>query len=135
MLACIYSRAPLTKSGNASLLDYAGIFSPRVEDTAPGTAILDLEGLERLFGSHDEIARLIQDEAHARGLQVSIGIASNPDTAVHAARGWAGITIIKPGTELERLRNLPLDVLGGSPEILETLGRWGIRMFGDFAKL
>jgi protein ImuB len=97
--------------------------------------VLDLEGLERLFGSHHEIANLIQDEARARSLPISIGIASNPDTAIHAARGWAGVTIIQTGAEEETLRTLPLDVLTAPPEFLETLNRWGIRTFGDFAKL
>jgi protein ImuB len=135
MFACLYSRAPLTRSGNSSLLDCAGIFSPRVEDTAPGTTVLDLAGLERLFGSHDEIANLIHGEACTRGLQISIGIASNPDTAVHVARGWAGITIVPAGDEAVRLRTLPLDVLSAPSEVLETAARWGIRTFGDFAKL
>jgi protein ImuB len=37
--------------------------------------------------------------------------------------------------EASRLRDLPLDVLDLSPEILETLDRWGIRTLGEFAKL
>jgi protein ImuB len=135
MFACIHSRMPLTKTGAAALLECASIFSPRVEDTAPGTAILDLEGLERLFGSLDEIANRIFAEAQSRNIHASVGIAANPDAAMHAARGWPGISVLANGTESERLSNLPLDVLCASPEILETLERWGVRTFGAFAKL
>jgi len=62
-------------------------------------------------------------------------VASNADAAVCAARGFAGITVIPSGTEAARLRDLPLSVLNPSPEILETLERWGIRTLGAFAKL
>ncbi len=37
------------ESAQAALLDCAATFSPRVESTAPGAAILDLTGTEKLF--------------------------------------------------------------------------------------
>src|SRR5262249_32354243 len=40
-----------------ALLDCASAFSPRIEDTAAGTVILDVEGLERLFGSAAELSQ------------------------------------------------------------------------------
>src|SRR5262249_13361479 len=43
-------------SAHAALLDCAQSFSPRVEDTNYDTIILDLRGLEKLFGSFEQIA-------------------------------------------------------------------------------
>ena len=134
MYACIY--VP-NSSGDvhAALFDYASAFSPRVENTVPGTVVFDLEGLERLFGSYSEIAEKVAEQVRAGGLQANIAVASNPDAAICAARGFSGITVLTRGTEARRLRDLPLHVLSPSPEILETLDRWGIRSFGAFAKL
>jgi protein ImuB len=134
MFACIYIP---TASGDtaAALVDCAGTFSPRVESTGAGTVVFDVEGLERLFGGYSEIAEKIRDSVCARGLQANVAVAANADAAVCAARGFCGVTVIQRGTEAGRLRDLPLDVLKPSPEISETLERWGIRTLGAFANL
>src|SRR5215471_5329507 len=49
------------ESAHAAVLDCAGLFSPEVEDTAPDTVLLNIDGLEPLFGSLEKIAR---DIAH-----------------------------------------------------------------------
>src|ERR1700678_456039 len=41
---------------HAALLDCAHSFSPRVEDSAADTVLVDLEGMESLFGPLSEIA-------------------------------------------------------------------------------
>src|SRR5213078_15925 len=69
------------------------------------------------------------------GFTGSVAIASNPDAAVHAARGLAGVTIIPRGQEAARLAELPVELLAPTPEIQETLDCWGIRTFRDFAGL
>ena len=69
------------------------------------------------------------------GVKVNIAIAPNPDAALHAARGIAGITVIEAGKEAAALARLPLNLLGGSAEMAESLHLWGIRTFGEFAKL
>ena len=134
MFACIHVRDCSNQAGNV-LLECANTFSPRVENTGRDTVVFDVEGLERLFGSYSEIASKIAEEARAKGLEARIAVASNPDAAVCAARGFAGTTVLNRGTEAERLGNLPLDVLSPSPEILETLERWGIHTIGMFANL
>ena len=113
-----------------ALLDCATSFSPRVESTVPGTVMLDLAGTEKLFGHAQALARKIALHAGEFGLDVNVAIASNPDTAYYAARGFTGITIIPAGEEAERLGSLPVDVLSTSPEMLpmmEALDSWGIR--------
>src|SRR5688572_3884312 len=134
MFACIYVPDSCGE-GQAALLDCANNFSPRVENTAPGTLVFDLEGLERLFGSYSRIAEQISEQVRTRGIQANIAVASNPDAAICAARGFAGISVLNRGTEAKRFASLPLDVLSLSPELLETLERWGVRTCGAFAKL
>jgi protein ImuB len=134
MFACIYI-PDVSGDTAATLVDCAGTFSPRVENTGVGTVVFDVEGLERLFGGYSEIAEKICDSVCARGLQANVAVAANADAAVCAARGFRGVTVIQRGTEAGRLRDLPLDVLKPSSEILETLERWGIRTLGAFANL
>src|SRR5262245_30722852 len=134
MFACI----SISNSSNDTqpvLLACAEAFSPHVENTAPGTVVFDLEGMERLFGSYSKIAEQVVEHVRGAGLQANVAVASNPDAAICAARGFPGISVLNRGTEGKRFSSLPLNVLPVSAEILETLERWGIRTFGAFAKL
>jgi nucleotidyltransferase/DNA polymerase involved in DNA repair len=64
-------------------------------------------------------------------LQANIALAANSDTALLAARGFSGVTLIPPENEAERLGGLPLEVLfrdaSESEALLETFHRWGVR--------
>src|SRR5271169_4352220 len=63
------SRSALQESvAHAALLDCAQSFSPRVEDAAPDTALVDIEGMESLCGRPPEIARALFCRAAALGL-------------------------------------------------------------------
>jgi protein ImuB len=123
------------KAVHAALLDVGWSVSPRIEDTAPDTIVLDLAGLTSLFKSLENIAVILAERSCRVGLRPNIAVASNIETAIHAARGFAGITLIPPGEESERLSSLPVEVLLPSTEILETLQRWGIRTCGALAAL
>jgi protein ImuB len=131
-------RSPLQETAaHAALLDCAQSFSPRIEDTAPDTVLLDLSGLESLFGSLPKIARDIARRTFDLGLEANVATAFNPDTARFAARGFSGVTVIPEGKEAERLGNLPLDVLFSelalpdsseqAANLLETFDLWGVR--------
>ena len=132
-------------STHAALLDCAQSFSPCVEDSACDTALLDLRGMASLFGSIHNIARAISERAIALGLQANVAIASNPDAALLAVRGFPGITVIAPGKEAEQLGSLPVEVLfsdridgeekQSADSLLETLHRWGIRNLRALAAL
>jgi protein ImuB len=122
-------------SAHAALLDCASAFSPRVEDAAVDTVILDVEGLKHLFGSNTELAANLARHVSALGLAANVAIASNPDAAVCAARGWSGITVMEEGTEAARMKDLPITILPLDTETSETLLRWGIRTFGALARL
>jgi len=128
-------------AAHAALLDCAQSISPRVEDTAPDTVLLDLAGLQSLFGSTTQIAYRLADLAANLGLQANVAVAGNPDTAALAARGFTGITVIPEQKEAESLAVLPIETLfddGKFPDAeatLETFHRWGIRTLHDLAAL
>ena len=83
-------RSPLQESSaHSALLDCAQSFSPTVEDTARDTVLLDLAGMESLFGSLTKISHAIFDRAIALGLPATIATGSNPDAALLAARGFS----------------------------------------------
>jgi protein ImuB len=119
--------------GNLALLtECARGFSPHIEENPPDTVVFDVRGLEPLYGPPAALAREIERRV---GVPASIAIAPNPDAAIHAARGFPGITVIERGKESAALAKLPLNLLGGSPQTAELLHLWGVRTFGDFAKL
>src|SRR5688572_13930256 len=95
MFACIHvPDARAAAAAQSALLDFASAFSPRVEDTAVGTVVLDIEGLDCLFGSTAELGQRLHECASSLGTMIQVGMASNPDAAICAARAWAGITIL-----------------------------------------
>jgi protein ImuB len=141
-------------SAHAALLDVAHAFTPRVEDTASDTLLLDLAGLERLYGAPATMARDLASRVNAIALEANIGLAANPEAALHAARGFSGTTVLPAGEEAHRLGMLPLQVLLDAFEIslkndsacdrereklceqmLDTLERWGVRDFRTLALL
>jgi protein ImuB len=150
-------RSPLQESlAHAVLLDCAQSFSPCVEDAAADTVILDLAGMESLFGSLLEIAHNLFRCAANLGLDGNVAVASNPDAAVVAARGFSGVTVIPSGQEADSLGSLPVEVLSAgwiaekeregkkkekeedqqeSVRLLAVLERWGIRDLRALAAL
>jgi len=129
------------KTAHAALMDLGWSVSPRVEDTAPDTIVLDLAGLASLLGSEEIIAERLIECASRLGLVARVAIASNLETAIHAARGFAGVTLIPTGEESKRLGGLPVgvlvtpDALSQGAEILETLASWGVHTCGALAAL
>ena len=141
-------------AAHAALLDGAQSFSPCVEDAAADTVILDLEGMESLFGTLPEIAHNLFDRAAELGLDANVAVASNPDAAMLAARGFLGVTVIPVGKESDSLGSLPVEVLlaerweskesagkkkeeeqNESIRLLATLDRWGVRNLRALAAL
>lgn len=160
----VAERDPLAEqSAHAALVDAACAISPRVEETASDTVLLDGAGLERLFGSPAQVARELAHKIGGQGLEANLAVASTADNAEHAARGFMGVTVLDAANESERLGTLPLEVLfaaeaacverGGGEQaarisqderrktldrlarMQETLDRWGIRNFRTLASL
>jgi len=154
--AILRQRSPeQEQAAHAALLDANHAFSPRVEDTAPDTVLLDLAGMDRLYGAPAKMGSDLKSRIGAVGLEGNVALAANPDAALHAALGFEGVTVIPPGNEAQRLGVLPVQVLldvmlTSSPPIagskasereklheqmLDTLERWGVRDFRGLALL
>jgi protein ImuB len=131
---CMRSAAQ-EQAAHAALLDAAWSVSPRVEDTAPDTIVLDLEGLTTLFGSNENIAQELARRVAAIGLAARVAVAANIEVAIHAARGFLGIMIIPAGEERQRLGALPVGVLTTEAETLEIFERWGVETLQALAAL
>src|SRR5712671_2198911 len=123
------------KAAHAAMLDAAWSVSPRVEDTAPDTVVLDLEGLASLLGTDEHIAQELAQRVAAIGLAARVTVAENMEVAIHAARGFTGITIIPAGQERQRLGVLPIGVLTTDTETLEVFERWGVETLRALAAL
>jgi len=131
---CMRSEAQ-EQAAHAALLDAAWSVSPRVEDTALDTVVLDLEGLSALFGVDENIAQELARRVTAIGLAARVAVAANMEVAIHAARGFPGITII-PASEGRRcLGPLPVGVLATETETLDILERWGVETLQALAAL
>src|SRR5271167_743496 len=134
---------PQETSTHAALLDCAQSFSPEIEDTSPGTVLLNLAGLEPLLGLLPKIARDLAQRVSQMGLEANLAVAANPDAALLAARGFPSITLIPEGREAEVLGDLPVDVLlesfssrlSSDLSSEETFDRWGIRKLRALAAL
>jgi protein ImuB len=131
-------------AAHAALLDCAQSFSPRVEDTALDTLVVDISGTEALFGPPIKLARDLAQRASQLGLEANVAVASNPDAAIIAARGYSGVTLLIPENQQERLGHLPLSVLFArlageeneeAQQFLDTLERWGVRTLRAFTAL
>ena len=145
-------RSALQESAtHTALLDCAQSFSPCVEDAAAGTVILDLAGMESLFGSLPEIACNLFRRAAELGLDGNVAVALNPDAALLAAHGFSGVTVIPEGRESESLGALSVEILLAAgcegkkkekekdqqkhADLSATLDRWGIRNLRELAAL
>jgi len=126
--------------GKGDLVALAFEFSPTVErcaghGPAPLCVTFDASGLDRLFGLPQDVAAAVSRRAAETRVKTNIAMASNPDAAICAARGFSGVSMIPYGDEAKFLGELPLGLLAPSAELQETLERWGIRRFRELAAL
>jgi protein ImuB len=125
-----------------ALLDCARSFSPRVEDARTDTVLLDLSGLEKLFGSVQKIVRQISRRAAEMGLEVNVGAGPTLEASMLAAHGFSGVSIVPEGKEAEFLGGIAVNVLfadesdpAEEEDVLETFRRWGVRKCRDLIAL
>src|SRR5205823_4233099 len=105
MFACIHGPG-------AALSQIAEAFSPSFEQTTPDTVVFRIDGLKRLIGPPDEIARAIADRA---GNDVNIAVAETAEAAILAARNFHGVTVAP------NLSDLDVTALPMSDEMAEIL--------------
>jgi protein ImuB len=114
-------------------------FSPRVEVTRPGRCALPTRGPSRYFGGDGALAAAVAERVRAvpAGGPVRVGVADGPFAAAVAARATtpeAPARVVPPGASGSFLAPFPLRVLD-RPELVDLLGRLGIRTLGELAAL
>lgn len=122
----------------AVVMECAAGFSPRIADCSNDFAcicMLDIAGMERLFGPPEFLASKIRARILAVGISCVIAVSENHHVALCAARAGKGIIVIAGGQESSSLAPLPLGVLDLSPQQAETFSIWGIRTLGELATL
>src|SRR5262249_59120138 len=88
MFACLHAPGNL-----ALLVECAGHFSPLVEETSPDTAVFAIRGLQRIYGTRQQLTSEIQRRV---GIAANLPLASNLDAAVHAPPDFRRATILPP---------------------------------------
>ena len=140
------------------LLECAYAFSPRIEATELGICTLDLKGLQNVLptccrqnfhtGSDgaENISALSAGRISAArwaekiiallaafNLRAQVGIAENPELALHAAKITQPFYFVENSTRF--ISALPVESVDPPQEILSILKRWGIRTLGEFTAL
>jgi protein ImuB len=132
-----------------ALLDVAADFTPRFELHGQADIVLDLTGLERLFGGAEEIGHELRAAAADRHTRVRVAIAHTYTAArlLAMAERHEDVVVVQAGAEAEALAPLPIDVLTTianldlpapshlAPSHLPTFLRWGIHTLGALAAL
>ncbi len=111
-------------------------FTPLVEPLSIDEAFMDVTGCRRLFGSAENIGRLIQQRIKEElQLVASVGVAGNKFLAKLASdlEKPEGFVIIPDGKAQEILADLPIGRLWGVGKVSQReMARFGIRTVRDF---
>ena len=126
----------------AELIALATRYSPRVQAILPHHALssaaacmLDVSHSERLLGTAGRMAHSLLTESKRAGYEASVAVAHNASTALLAARGVQGITVVALGREAQTLSPLPLAVLELDSAQEQLFASWGIHTLGELAAL
>ena len=123
------------ETAHAALLDAAWSFSPRVENTALDTVLLDLAGLTTLFGSYENVALQIKSRCSSLGFHVHVAVSENAETAKILACARPGPTIVPLEHEAQFIAGLPVGLLRPSEELARIFQQWGVSSCGALAAL
>lgn len=122
------------------LLECAGCYSPRVEDSSDDDSflcVLDIAGTAGLFGPPETLAQNLVARVIQLGITACIAVGSNFHAAIAVARGPLplSVRVIPTGEESTALAALPLTVLDLTEEQAELFALWGIGTLGMLAAL
>jgi protein ImuB len=116
--------------GNA-LLTLAASLSPRMEATADGICTIDLR--QAKISDWNAWAGEVLARLEELRLQAQIGVATNPDLTLLAARRAAPVLVVQnTGAFLSGLAIAEVDV---PPELSAVLRDWGISQLGDLTRV
>src|SRR5438874_1171478 len=114
-------------------------FTPLVERISIDEAFADVAGCTHLFGPPAEIAGAIRHRVRAElGLPISVGVARTKHLAKIASQVAKpdGLIVVDPGTELDFLRDLPVELMWGvGPVTKARLAEIGVHTIGQLAKM
>ncbi|WP_436527331.1 DNA polymerase IV [Actinoplanes sp. HUAS TT8] len=113
--------------------------TPIVEPISIDEAFLEVEGLRRISGPPEEIARRLRAEVRSRvGLPITVGVARTKFLAKVASGVGKpdGLLVVPPGAELEFLHPLPVEKLWGvGPKTAARLRERQIHTVGHVARV
>jgi DNA polymerase IV len=113
-------------------------FTPLVERISIDEAFADVAGCTHLFGPPAEIAGAIRRRVRTElGLPISIGVARTKHLAKIASQAAKpdGLAVVDPGTELDFLHDLPVELMWGvGPVSKARLADIGVRTIGQLAR-
>jgi protein ImuB len=127
--------AECERTAQEALIEVAETFSPRIEDAGNGMVFIDIDGMERHYGSEEELAKAAACAADAVGLPARVGVAGSKLAARVAAELPKSPTIVPAGEEASFLAPLPLARLSPEIEAATMLQRFGLQSIGDLARL
>jgi DNA polymerase-4 len=112
--------------------------SPLVEQTSVDEAYVDATGLERHYGTLEDLGMYLKLQIKKEtGLACSVGVAPNKLLA-KIASDWDkpdGLFVIRPEDVAEFMREMPVGKIPGvGPRTRESLKRLGITVCGDVTK-
>ena len=113
-------------------------FTPLVERISIDEAFADVAGCTHLFGPPADIAGAIRHRVRAElGLPISVGVARTKHLAKIASQVAKpdGLVVVDPGTELEFLHDLPVELMWGvGPVTRAQLAGIGVLTIGQLAR-
>src|SRR5436305_1814259 len=115
-----------------------GDFTPLVERISIDEAFADVAGCTHLFGPPTAIAGTIRQRVRDElGLAISVGVARTKHLAKIASQVAKpdGLVVVDPGTELEFLHNLRVELMWGvGPATQARLAQIGVATIGQLAQ-
>ena len=114
-----------------------GDFTPLVERISIDEAFADVAGSVHLFGSPEDMARMIRKRVRTEvGLPISLGVAQTKHLAKIASQVAKpdGLVVVRPGTERDFLRDLPVELWGVGPVTRARLAGMGVFTIGQMAQ-
>ncbi len=126
----------LVESATQALLQACLGVSPRIEEAGSGIVHVEIDGLERLFGSDAAIGHRLARLTARVGLPARVGVADSRVAArVAARRATARVTRDPAWRRSTVARHRPTRRAGTSDDLLATLARWGLTTLGELAAL
>src|SRR5262245_46511799 len=119
MVACLLCDS-LGPDQVSSLESIARACSPRVEPHGPEAVLFDADGLSRVCGPPEVIAREVTALAASQSLVVRTALAGTRTAAWLLAHAQPGITVVARGAEREALAPLPVGWLGSVGKLDEV---------------